>query len=30
MAEFQLPPKFQTDDFSTNTEAKEVVLGSLE
>ena len=24
------PPKISTDDYSTNTEAKEVVLGSLE
>ena len=30
MAEFQLPPKISTDDYSTNTEAKEVVLSSLE
>ena len=30
MAEFQLPPKISTDDYSTNTEATEVVLGSLE
>ena len=29
MAEFQLPPKISTDDYSTNTEAKEVVLSSL-